>query len=150
WKPLVEKLREATAQPATPIGKFFQMLPEPAREVVRKIADTSQPGTAEREEVRHGINQLILNRQFAEAKELQPLLTQSQFVQRIADFPEKRKDFTDAQSRHFNRLIVEAMFPGAIRTYRKRVGPECILNYLARGEYVGEMGVLTSQPRAAT
>src|SRR5262249_17315126 len=68
----------------------------------------------------------------------------------IGDFPEKRKEFSDAQVRHFNRLILEALFPGAVRTFRKRSGPDCILNYLTHGDYVGEMGVLNKAPRGAT
>ncbi len=150
WKPVFDKLREAEAAPATPIGKLYQMLPEPTRTALKGIRDTAQAGAAHRDEVRYGINQVIMNRQFGEAKEVQPLLTQPELAPKLAEFPEKRAQFTDSQSRHFNRLLVETIFGGAIRGYRKRVGPECILNYLARGEYVGEMGVLTDQPRGAT
>src|SRR5206468_149808 len=36
------------------------------------------------------------------------------------------------------------------RTYRRRVGPDCVLSYCGRGEFIGEMGLIGQQPRGAS
>src|SRR5205814_1397279 len=94
WKSLVEGLKEGEAQPATPRGKLVQMLPDSTKKTLRGIADPAKPTDEEREELRHGINLVLKDRQFTEAKEVQSVIAQPEFAQRIVDFPAKRKDFT--------------------------------------------------------
>jgi Fe-S-cluster-containing hydrogenase component 2 len=150
WKGLIDGLREAAAQPATPRGKLFQMLPASVQTLVRGIADGAEATLEQHEEIRCGINEVLKNKQFTEAKEIQAALAPPDVAARFLDFPANRKTFTDQQTRHYNRLILELLFPTEIRKYRKRVGPECILNYCAKGDFVGEIGVLTGQPRGGT
>ncbi len=52
--------------------------------------------------------------------------------------------------RRFNRLILEALYPGLIRPRGSGAAPELILAYRARGETIGEMGLIRRRPRSAT
>src|SRR5262249_34013955 len=62
----------------------------------------------------------------------------------------KRKDWSEQDLRRFHRLLVETIYSPVLRPYRRRVGPDCVLSYCARGEFIGEMGLLDNEPRGAS
>lgn len=150
WPELLSGLKEGAAQPATPRGKLWQLLPEKARELVTNAKDPTSLSEADRAEIVYGLNDVLKNRQFAEAKEVQSIVSTPAYKDKISDLPAKTKDWDDREVRRANRFLLDALFPTAIRAYIPRVGPECVLSYCARGDILGEMGLLSRQPRSAT
>ncbi|MBY0232923.1 MAG: 4Fe-4S binding protein [Gemmataceae bacterium] len=57
-------------------------------------------------------------------------------------------DWADSDWRAFNRLVLEAAWPGALR--QSRQGAEHVLNYVPKGSLFGEVGIMMDRPRAAT
>jgi Fe-S-cluster-containing hydrogenase component 2/CRP-like cAMP-binding protein len=151
WKELTVALLEGEKQPSTPRGKIWQLLAEPARILLRGTAAGAALTEEDQQQLLYALNDVIKDRVFADAKEFQPTLATPEFVARATDFPAgKRKDWPDQELRRFNRLLLETILPNIIRQYRPRVGPENVLSYLSRGEFMGEMGVLGGQPRSAS
>jgi Fe-S-cluster-containing hydrogenase component 2/CRP-like cAMP-binding protein len=149
WPDLCTALREGEQQPATPRGKVWASLPEPVRRLVAsKPADQLTP--AERVEILYSLNDVIKNRQFPDAKELKDQLNHFYVQARTEGFPDKRKDYSDQQAREFNRILLDTIYLNIIRSYRRRVGPECVLSYAAKGDFFGEISLLTGTPRGAT
>jgi Fe-S-cluster-containing hydrogenase component 2 len=149
WADLCTGLREGEQKPASPRGKIWQMLPEPVRRILATAAPDGM-APVERTEVLQALNDVIKNRQLPDAKELKDLVNSPEVKERAGTLPDKRKDWSEQQVRLFNRLLLDAIFPGAIRSYRRRVGPECVLYYAAKGDYFGEAALLTGKPRGAT
>jgi CRP-like cAMP-binding protein/Fe-S-cluster-containing hydrogenase component 2 len=151
WKDLGAALLEGENQPGTPRGKIWSLLAEEARGLLRGTPDATALSAADRMEILHALNAVIKERSLADAKEFQSVLAGQIFAERAGEFPEKkRKDWSDQDLRRFNRLLVETVYAGIIRTYRRRVGPDCVLSYCGRGEFIGEMGLIAHQPRGAT
>lgn len=148
WPGLCTALREG-AKEAGPRGAIWQRLAEPARTTVL-LPDPNRLLEADRAEILCALNDVLKDRQLPEGPEFQAIVRGAEFRERTKDLPEKRKDWSDLEARQFNRLLLEAVFPGLLRGYRRRVGPDCILTYCSRGEFLGEIGLLTRQPRSAT
>jgi hypothetical protein len=137
-------LLEGEKQPATPRGKIWSLLSEKARELLQGTPDGAALSPVDRMEILHALNEGLKERTLTDANEFQPLLAGPVFAERASEFPQtKRKDWSDHDLRRFNRLLVEMVCAGIIRTYRRRVGPDCVLNYYGQGEFNGEMGLLT-------
>jgi Fe-S-cluster-containing hydrogenase component 2/CRP-like cAMP-binding protein len=152
WKHLGAALCEGETEPATARGKVWQLLSERGRELARKAGTEAQLPAAERQELLDALNDLLRKRDFADAKEFQEILASSAFTERAEEFPanKKRKDWSDQDLRRFQRLLLEKVFDQIIRTYRRRVGPDAVLSYCARGDIIGEMGLLKSKTRMAS
>jgi Fe-S-cluster-containing hydrogenase component 2 len=156
WGGLCAALREAEQQPTTPRGKVWQLLPEAARAAVRRTTSTSLPSAGDSQEILHGLNDLIRDPKLPDVKELQPLTKATAFQEEVRDLPANRKNWSEHEVRRYNRKLVEAVFPpegtqkSVIRAYTRRVGPDCVLSYCSRGDFLGEMGLITGTPRSAT
>jgi CRP-like cAMP-binding protein/Fe-S-cluster-containing hydrogenase component 2 len=149
WKSLGEQLLAARDQPTTPAGKVWQMLTAEARGVVSLQLQGLWPEPS-RLELLYSLNDIIKSRAFPDAPELKPVLADATFKARTESFTGDRKKWPEQSVRRFNRILMETVFPGLFRHYRERVGPECVLFYCSRGEYIGEMGLLEKRPRSAT
>ena len=81
-----------------------------------------------------------------------PLAEKPEFQERIKRLPADQKDTWTQRSdgRRLNRRLVEAALPGLNPLPRAIEGVETILAYRARGELIGEMGLLLGKPRSAT
>jgi CRP-like cAMP-binding protein/Fe-S-cluster-containing hydrogenase component 2 len=151
WKDLVAALLEGEKQPASPRGKIWSLLDEKARNILRSTPGGSGLSPADQLEILYALNDVLKQRALADAKEFQTVLAGLPFTERAGEFPDKkRKDWSDQDLRRFNRLLLETVYAGIIRTYRRRVGPDCVLNYCARGDFIGEMGLMAQKPRMAT
>lgn len=64
--------------------------------------------------------------------------------------PEKTEQWSELDQRRLERLVLEEMLPGCLRRWRQQRGPDVILNYCSRGDFIGEIGVFLNQPRTAT
>src|SRR5207248_4707659 len=72
------------------------------------------------------------------------------FQAALARRPANLKDWSEGDVRRLNRRMVEAALPGLNRLPRSADGLETILAYRARGELIGEMGLLRGAPRSAS
>jgi CRP-like cAMP-binding protein len=155
WAALGAGLREGEAQPTTPRGKLWQMLPPPVQAVIRAAAPAG-PGAAERAEVVHALNDIIKSPQLADLKEFQPVTEATPLREQAAELLAERAklknkaDWPAADARRFGRLLLQALLPGALRPLPKQNGPEVVLSYCSRGDFFGEMGLMLGQPRSAT
>jgi Fe-S-cluster-containing hydrogenase component 2 len=150
WPGLWAGLREGEQQPNSAHGKVWQLLPEKARALVRANPDPTKLPEAERVEILYALNDVIKNPQLPEAPELRVIVNNAAFRDRIADLPAKQKDRSPQDQRRVNRYILEALYDKAIRSHRRRVGPDCVLSYCTRGEFIGEIGLVKRHPREAT
>jgi Fe-S-cluster-containing hydrogenase component 2 len=126
-----------------------------AAAAIRKLLPADvQPGLAGGEvdaKVIYALNDLLKNHKLVEAVELREVVAGEAFRKQTADLPVKPGDRTEHPQRLGNRYLLEAIVPaGILRRYQLPVGPEVILTYLSRGDYIGEIGLIKDQPRNAT
>jgi CRP-like cAMP-binding protein/Fe-S-cluster-containing hydrogenase component 2 len=81
-----------------------------------------------------------------------PIVDKPEFQERIKRLPADQKDswMQRPDGRRLNRRLVEAAVPGLSPLPRAVEGVETILAYRARGELIGEMGLLRNLPRSAS
>lgn len=60
------------------------------------------------------------------------------------------KEWPEVELRRFNRALLAAVFPNTIAPRPFPTGPRRTLAYLTRGDFLGEMGVMSGEPRNAT
>src|SRR5205823_2231642 len=126
----------ALAKAEGPVAKLVAAFPETLKPVLGR---PSSKVTAENErEIVHALNLSVKG---------PPLWTDAAFkdLAAAAPFQEELKRLPAAQ-----KDLVEAALPGVQPLRRSADGPETILAYRARGELIGEMGLLRSLPRSAT
>jgi Fe-S-cluster-containing hydrogenase component 2 len=68
----------------------------------------------------------------------------------MSDFPDDPDNWSDLEARTFHRLLLEHLFPTSLPQRIATTGPRRTLSYLGRGDYFGEMGVMTGELRSAT
>jgi Fe-S-cluster-containing hydrogenase component 2/CRP-like cAMP-binding protein len=68
----------------------------------------------------------------------------------FADFQEKPADWWQLEVRIFNRMMLERLCPGGLRSRAVSVADRRTLSYAGRGEIIGEIAVLCREPRTAT
>lgn len=68
----------------------------------------------------------------------------------FADFQEKPADWWQLEVRIFNRMVLERLCPGGLRSRAVSVTDRRTLSYAGRGEIIGEIAVLCREPRTAT
>jgi WD40 repeat protein/CRP-like cAMP-binding protein len=150
WPNFCVALAEGEQKAATPRGKFWQLMPADMREAVKSAADPFKTLRDERRSIVQAINNLIKDPKFAEAKEFKEVLETPAVKDRARDLPANRKEWSEIEVRRYNRFTLEALYPQMISRRARPVGPPMILSYRSRGEFIGEMGVMTREPRSAT
>jgi Fe-S-cluster-containing hydrogenase component 2/CRP-like cAMP-binding protein len=149
WRAFGAELCQGEKEPATPRGKVWRLLSEAAQAAARVASQSRHLPEKERLDILHALNDAVKNRQFPEAAEFQALIKNSPvFLEQ--GLPEKlKKDASDQDVRRFNRLLLEQVFQGPMRAYKRRVGPDRVLFYCSRGDFIGETG-LTGEVRGET
>jgi CRP-like cAMP-binding protein/Fe-S-cluster-containing hydrogenase component 2 len=150
WVTFGESLRKGATLAGTPVGKFWTLLPQRARDVLQRAADLARLGPADRMEVIYGINDVLKERKLLDDADFKKLTEAEPIKSAIQGFPAQRKEWSDAQVRQHNRLLLEALYPAGIRRHAKHAGVETVLSYCSPGDYFGETGLMLSQPRNAT
>lgn len=93
------------------------------------------------------------------AAALRPILDAPAFRAALAaQFPARADDWSDQDWRRYNRLVLESVCPGALRGLVReggvdevrRSGSENILTYMTQGDFFGEIGAVSGEPRSAT
>jgi CRP-like cAMP-binding protein len=163
WPLLIVNLREgekvdSSADDARKArGRFWQLLPERVRTIVKGAADVMRMNMLDRLEVISGVNDVIKSPKLVEAKELQELLASPALREQLGallderkELVKKKKDWTETVARRVHRQIADAVLAPALKPLSLQSGPETILNYCSRGDYFGEMGLMLNQARSAT
>jgi Fe-S-cluster-containing hydrogenase component 2/CRP-like cAMP-binding protein len=150
WAGLVTMLREGAKEPEKPAGRLWQQLSADARTILERKVEGPQMSESERDEVIQGLNTVIKDPKVPDFPEFKATQALETFKSRATGFPAKRADWTPTEVRRYNRLLVDASLPNAVRSLRRASGPERVLYYASRGEVLGEMGVLSGQPRSAS
>jgi CRP-like cAMP-binding protein len=150
WKVLGGLLAEGGAA-QTPVSRYVAgLLPAPVRAHLGRATAGEALTESDRADVRQALNGVICDPKWSTAKEMQELVGSAAAQAQAADFPAKRDEWTELQRRQFNRWLLEAACPGALGSRQRQAGPEVVLAYRARGEFIGEMGLITGQPRSAS
>jgi CRP-like cAMP-binding protein len=141
-------LHTALAAGAGPVAKIVAAFPDDVKALL-KTPSTRLTAANERDLV-HAINLSIKGPPLMADAAFKPLVETPEFQERLKKLPANQKDWTERDHRRSNRRLVEAALPGLHRLPRFAEGLETILAYRARGELVGEIGLLRGQPRSAT
>jgi Fe-S-cluster-containing hydrogenase component 2 len=154
WKILTAKLGAAKA--GDPTGPALEALGRllPAKSRAALVDPSAEARTA----VLAGLNYLLADRPwllleevstFVQGKELTAAKVQ-QFLPQKAQRRELWTSFAfDRFSRAFHRLLLEAALPRGLGKSPHPSGTPAVLAYRARGEFIGEMGLLSGEPRSA-
>jgi Fe-S-cluster-containing hydrogenase component 2/CRP-like cAMP-binding protein len=157
WKALCAALKEGKARPDMPAGKVWQLLPERARTILDTAPDSARFNLPDRNEVLYALNDVIKKPALVDAKEFQPLLAPGilpeasrAMLEKRQELKKKKQEWPDAETRRFNRWLLEAALPKVLRPLAGHAGPETILSYCSRGDFFGEIGLMLGRPRGAT
>jgi Fe-S-cluster-containing hydrogenase component 2/CRP-like cAMP-binding protein len=138
WGKVLTLLQEAKPDPSKPAAMIWKFLNETVKSAIENAAPPRQAlNESQHPIVLQGLNDVIKNKSFSSSKELQALA--KTVGQDHAREPIK-----------LNRVLLEALLPGCLRTYRSTSGQELVLSYSGRGEFIGEMGLMANEPRSAT
>jgi Fe-S-cluster-containing hydrogenase component 2/CRP-like cAMP-binding protein len=149
WAGFCQGLRQGEGATASPAGKLWALLSPRTQEILRSPGvDRLSP--AERFELIYAVNDVLIDRRVAEALEFRPLTEGKAFEGLLSTLPARKQDWSDAQVRQHNRLLLEALCPGGLRQRRKHAGIETILSYASANDHFGEIGLMLNQPRGAT
>jgi Fe-S-cluster-containing hydrogenase component 2/CRP-like cAMP-binding protein len=148
WPALFAALRSAISAPG-PGQELWKKLSDAANAIVTNASDLAALTAADRQELLHALNAAIKGPALHTDKTFKPAADSPTVAAESAQLPKTQKEWTDREVRRLNRLIVGAILPG-LKSLRPCESLETILAYRARGELLGEIGLLRGQPRSAT
>jgi Fe-S-cluster-containing hydrogenase component 2 len=156
WKAFAARLVCDSKPAEDPLRAFWQLLPEPARAVVRQ-AQAGAGRLEDRDVVVAAINQVLSGQPLLLLRPIHLFFQERKNWQKAAalqDFLPNHERWTpfafERFTRAFHRLIVEAAFPESLGRTRPPSGPPVIVAYRSRAEFLGEIGLLENRPRSAT
>src|SRR5262249_36156122 len=145
---LCARLREGEQAATGPLRQVWQALPEAARQAVARAAALN---SEDQQEVVYWLNEFIKDPlPDPKMKSLPELPHSAPLRALVAALPKDFKQWPDQDRRRFGRLFLEGLCPQALRPLARRAGLGYILSYQTRGEFIGEIGLLTGRPRSAT
>ncbi|MCY2963746.1 MAG: cyclic nucleotide-binding domain-containing protein, partial [Planctomycetota bacterium] len=159
WSSLIGELAAVESADNPLASALWQALPAAVKGLLKPDAGRDP---AVREQILGALNGLIHQGQSLALKvkvdtktaktldELLELIENAQVTESFAPFPQAIDSWSEYEGRVFGRGLLEVLCPRGIPARLDLYGPPVILNYLGRGEVLGEMGLLTNQPRGAT
>jgi Fe-S-cluster-containing hydrogenase component 2/CRP-like cAMP-binding protein len=149
WPALTELVCGISGEPSAALRHIRQLLPEKLRTPAAEGSDSPPP--AYQAELMAALNEVIKDGQLPDAPPMRELSASPAVAEFARALPAKRGDWSELDRRRYNRLLLEAAYPaGTLRHCQRSGGPETVLAYLGRGEFIGEMGLMAHQPRTAT
>ena len=146
WPKLLESLG-GKSEPTPAVQKLSAALP---KDLQQRLSDPGDPPQAEiQRRVVEVLNELAKTDALLSAKELQATMADPVFQRETADYPAKAKAWTGLQLRRGNRLLYHLLFPTSIDP-PEPAGVARVVQYLGRGNVLGEIGLLLNRPRSAT
>jgi Fe-S-cluster-containing dehydrogenase component len=133
-----------------PRRKVWELLPESTRLVLTRAADGGKLSADEEQEVTNALNDLLKQPKLHAAAEFKETLQGSGLADEIKKLPASLKKWVNHQQIcDFNHRLLSAIYPGIFPAPR---APDQVrvLSYRSQGDFIGEMGLLTGQPRSAT
>ncbi len=135
-------------------NKVVAALSKTTRETSEKLLASKSASEVDQQVLVQGLNEFIhrsdLHTQLGKTTaDVAVAVDSEEIALEITHYPDDPKKWSDVESRMFLRLLLEEVFPNLPRR-NATAGPRRTLSYLGRGEYFGEMGVLTNSPRSAT
>jgi Fe-S-cluster-containing hydrogenase component 2/CRP-like cAMP-binding protein len=156
-----------------------RLLPAETHAILERTPDLERATPDERGEIVHGLNAVLKNRQLAAAPEVQEISLHARLHERVRSamsFQKSRvvdrkleeviksatpresreqasaklEEWSELDYRRLNRLLLEEMLPKWVRPLPAASGPDAILTYCSRGDFIGEIGVCRRQPRSST
>ncbi len=150
WPNFCDALAEEEQKAASPRGKIWQLLPADMRTAVKSAADPYKTQRDERRAILQCLNNFIKDPKFADAKELKEAVDSAAVQERAKELPANRKEWSDSDSPRYHRIVPEAIYSPLISRRSRPVGPPTILSYRSRGEFIGEIGLMSRDLRSAT
>ncbi|HEX4591581.1 MAG TPA: cyclic nucleotide-binding domain-containing protein [Gemmataceae bacterium] len=142
-------LHAALAAAAGPAAKLVAGFPEEVKAILAMPAN--RVTAANEQQIVQVLNRSIKGPPLWTDPAFKPLAEKPEFQERIKRLPADQKDWTERRDgRRLNRRLVDAALPGIHPLPRSVEGLETILGYRARGELIGEMGLLRGLSRSAS
>jgi Fe-S-cluster-containing hydrogenase component 2/CRP-like cAMP-binding protein len=158
WKVLAEKLGGETVKTGDLKGAALRtlgrLLPDEAR-----AALGPSPDSAPQKKVLAGLDGLLTSQPWLLLADVSACVQADEILagkvqQFLPQKAQRRELWTpfafDRFSRALHRLLLEAVYPRSLGKSRRPAGAPTVLGYRARGEFIGEMGLLSRDPRSAT
>jgi len=122
---------------------------------IPKVVGAEAEAGASRRAVVDALNALVCRKEvpsYFKSKTLDAveLVNYPELDQLASSFPEEVKKWSDVERRLFFRSLLEAACPGGIPQRLTCYGPMRTLAYRGQGDVIGEMGVVSGNPRNAT
>lgn len=141
---LQQQFTAAAAAPETQGGKILKSLPKPLLDGATDAAGMAR-----------ALNSLIASPSTATAlgkklPEVLKALDHAAVTAAATDLEDDPKSWSELELRRFNRAVLAAVFPSTIAPRPTQAGPRRTLAYLTRGDFLGEMGVMSGEARSAT
>ena len=147
----------AAAAPAAsgdPRKAVWAWLLPPVQAAIQSVASAEVPRSTDQEFIIRALNQLMRRRDFIASADLASTLEHADVVETARSFPRglsgAKNAWSDLDVRMAAALVWQALYPGTFAAGRWKTGPLTILDYMARGDCFGEMGVVLDQRRGAT
>lgn len=138
----------ALNQTGAPTAKIVAAFPPDVKSALS--LDPPRMTAAGEQSLVYAINQAIKGPPLWTDAAFKELAATPEFQADVKRLPASAKEWAERDIRRLNRLIIELAVPG-LRSFRRAgEGPETILAYRARGELIGEIGLLRGRPRGAS
>lgn len=146
---------KAVPTATTPAGNLWLKLGADVQELLRQLKNKPDDKPVEETQfkIRGELNRIIrggeLHTAFGGKKsQLIAALESPVIADIVRDFADSPKSWSPARVRIFHRALLEFICPRGLP--RREAHSVRTLNYLSKGEILGEIGLLTGQPRSAT
>ncbi len=153
WNSVAHELQAGRTQPQSLAGRIWSKLTPVVQSLLSQVAGGAAANVAQQEQITADLNRFIrggeLLTAFGDKREsISTRLGLLAIDELIADFPEKVKDWSEQRVRLFHRQLLEAVCTRGLPPREHRSART--LNYLGKGEILGEIGLLNGQPRSAS